>query len=377
MLGKSKNTNSSNTNLKKMKLLTCQLFLLFFLPIQNPLFSQKLKSADSSSKVAFGAYYFDGWRANSNLITKSLVDSFSERKPVWGWVTSTQKIVDAQIIAASGAGLSFFSFCWYYDEKVKLDSINQALSFYNRSTYKNKLKYCLMVANHSGYEITPENWKSVQKEWIANFKSSRYLTVDNKPLLIFFSVGGLVKRFGSVDLVKAAFESFRKAAVNAGLKGVEIAGCVSPFKEEVKIAEQCGFDILTGYNYHGHGLLAKMQKTPIDSMQKADYRCWSLMPALSKLPYIPVTTLNWDPRPWRSPKDNSKIEPYFIGFSTSSVFKSVMGVRTWISHNSAYTPTERIALLYAWNEYGEGAYLTPTKVGINPLIGVKRAIKAK
>jgi hypothetical protein len=368
---------SNTLTVKKMKLLHYKLFLLCLFLIPNPVFSQKLKSGSAVSKVEFGAYYFDGWRANSNLLTKSLVDSFSERQPVWGWVTSTQKIVDAQIIAASDAGLSFFSFCWYYDKNVKIDSINQALSFYRRSTYKNKLKYCLMVANHSGYHITPENWKMVQKEWIANFKSNTYLTVEKKPLLIFFSVGSLVQEFGSAELVKAAFDSFRKAAVDEGLKGVEIAGCVSPFKEEVETAEKCGFDILTGYNYHGHGLLAKMQRTPIDSMQRADKRCWNLMPALSKLPYIPVTTLNWDPRPWNNPKNKNNFEPYFKGFSPSSVYKSIIGAKTWINQNAAYTPSERIALLYAWNEYGEGAYLTPTKSGPNPLTGVKRAIKGK
>ncbi|SEJ16228.1 hypothetical protein SAMN05216327_106412 [Dyadobacter sp. SG02] len=36
--------------------------------------------------------------------------------------------------------------------------------------------------------------------------------------------------------------------------------------------------------------------------------------------------------------------------------------------------TERLALIYAWNENGEGAWLTPGKSGLNPLTGLKAAL---
>src|SRR5438034_1397685 len=70
-----------------------------------------------SMPIQLGAYYFDGWaKAVSGHLTPRLRDSFPDRKPKWGWVTSTPEIVKDQIDLAADAGLSFFSFCWYYPD---------------------------------------------------------------------------------------------------------------------------------------------------------------------------------------------------------------------------------------------------------------------
>jgi hypothetical protein len=45
-----------------------------------------------------------------------------------------------------------------------------------------------------------------------------------------------------------------------------------------------------------------------------------------------------------------------------------------MSQNSGAVTKEPILLIYAWNEYGEGAYLTPTKDGTSYLKGLKKAI---
>lgn len=76
---------------------------------------------------------------------------------------------------------------------------------------------------------------------------------------------------------------------------------------------------------------------------------------------MPVTTLNWDPRPWASSANNYSKAPYFIGFSNASVYNSVLACKKWINTNSKSTVKEKIGLIYVWNEYGEGTYLTPTK----------------
>lgn len=137
-----------------------------------------------------GAYYFDGWKkvAGNTHLTPQLKTNYSDRQPVWGWVTSTQSIMDKQIVAASDAGLSFFSFCWYYRNTSPIDSSNRALYFFNHSPEKEKLKFCLLIANHQGYEYGPNEWSILEAEWIKQFKQKNYLTVDGKPLIIFFFI---------------------------------------------------------------------------------------------------------------------------------------------------------------------------------------------
>ena len=67
------------------------------------------------AQVKVGAYYFDGWTGHYPIhITNALTTTFAGREPKWGWITSSQKIMDEQIGLASDAGLSFFDFCWYF-----------------------------------------------------------------------------------------------------------------------------------------------------------------------------------------------------------------------------------------------------------------------
>jgi hypothetical protein len=328
-----------------------------------------------------GAYYFDGWKklkGNPHL-TSLLINEFSEREPKWGWVTSTQKNVDNQIIAASEAGLSFFSFCWYYNKKYPVDTSNRALSYFNKSKVNAKLEFCLMVANHEGYEIGPAEWPIVCDEWIKQFKSAKYLKVDGKPLIIFFSVGSLAKKFKTTENIKEAFKVLRERAIGQGLAGVTIAACVGNSKKEIRLATESTFDNITGYNYHGYGFLDRQKdvaKVPIAKMQLVEKGLWSTLSNMSELPYIPVSTLNWDPRPWKV-VGSAKVVPYFSGFSSKSVYRSVTNCVEWMNLNVDKTTKEKIAILYAWNEYGEGAYLTPSKTGGNVLIGVKKALSKK
>lgn len=229
-----------------------------------------------------------------------------------------------------------------------------------------------MVANHKPFLIEPQYWNKLVEGWLPLFRNDSYLKVEGKPLLIFFSVPSLIEEFSTPAAVKHAFDSLRLAAKDNGLKGVTIAACVYDNDKSVKEAEACGFDILTGYNYHGYGLEKDHIITPIDTMREADTRVWNGIKNRSNLPYIPVTTLNWDPRPWRD--DTAKV-PHFTGYSLQSVYRSVKSLREWIDTNPQRTSKERIALMYAWNENGEGGWLTPSKLMKDSLLkGIREAL---
>ena len=334
-----------------------------------------------TNSIALGAYYFDGWYPDSKHITKSLTDSFSEREPKWGWITRTQPIMDEQISLAADAGLSFFSFCWYYTKNKPIDSSNKILAYYLNSPNRSQIQYCLLVTNHGGHEIGPDVWPDLVKEWVMQFKTSSYLKVNGKPLLIFFSVGSLVRQFGSIEAVQKALDYLKQAAIQENLAGVSIAACIDPNKKQIQQVEACGVDILTGYSYHSAGINVKnggQQQVPIDSMITVDKRLWDKFPSLSSLPYIPVSTLNYDPRPWANSKNGFSAKPYFVGFSSNSVYQSVKSTRTWILQHRQQTSMEKIGLLYAWNEYGEGAWLTPSKKDHQNLLkGVKDALSIR
>lgn len=337
--------------------------------------------------VQIGAYYFDGWSSagNNELLTAKLTTAFTQRKPITGWINSKPGYMQSQINEAARAGLSFFSFCWYYRnaQSYNAEPLNKSLRFYLNAGNKSRLKFNLMVANHAGFILGPNEWDNVTGIWISLFKDPQYLKVNGKPLITFFSVPTLVQSFGSVQAVNAAMEKFRSKAVAAGLKGVTIAACVPPNKDMITDAENCGFDVFTGYNYHEIGFKPHpelpdtvsfhQRAIPLSNLIRSDTLAWKRIAQLSSRPYIPVSTLNWDPRPWASNKNDYDKAHYYVGYSPATVYASVHELIDWIKANPNKTTQERIGILYAWNEYGEGAWLTPAKKS-NPLAGVRKAI---
>lgn len=339
-----------------------------------------LLHVQAQAEVKLGAYYFDGWHGTYPYhLTPKLKDSFSNREPKWGWLTSSQSIMNKQIEAASKAGISFFSFCWYYPDNAdfKKEPLNNSLKYFINSPVTQKMSFSLMVANHAGFLINKNNWPVVSKEWLSYFSVKNYLKVNNKPLLIFFSIHTLVEGFGSPKAVKAALVSMSSQAEKMGLGGVSFAVCVDGAPGNIALAELCGFDIITGYNYHNIALPNTKLEVPISKLQTAEVQLWESIKKTSKLPYIPVSTLNWDPRPWANSTNNYDKASYYVGFSPNSVKKSISNCVQWMLKNPIGTKAEKIGLIYAWNEYGEGAFLTPTKKGINYLKDIKNATAKK
>ena len=324
--------------------------------------------------IKLGAYYFGGWYEGSAHITDALVNNFPERKPIWGWVTSTPAIVKAEIDSAANAGLYFFSYCWYFNPQDLSDNkgANTALKLYLNAPNKNRLKFCLLIANHSGYYLTPQNWPVLKEHWKKLFKEPTYLTVDGKPLIIFFEYASLITNFGSADAVKKLLSDFREEVKAMGLNGIVIAGCAYPGTTSINAAISCGFDVLTGYNHASSGLSANIT-TPIENMYNAEYITIYNKFKEATIPYIPVGTLNWDKRPWSTTPEQEK---RFTGFSGTSAYNTVNNMKKWILANSANTTKEKLGILYAWNEYGEGGWLSPSAVLKDSLLqGVAKALK--
>lgn len=314
--------------------------------------------------LKLGAYYFDGWTGKSEFhLTKNLVDSFPDRKPVWGWKTSTPEIMSKQIDVAAQYGISFFSFCWYFrrdkaSSRVDMDVKNNALNLFIKSPNKDKLSFNILVANHKGYIFQEEDWDDLCRYWCELFKQTNYLKVNNKPLITFFSIPFLFQTFKTKDNVIEALNKLRTVAQQEGLEGVTIAANVTS-AQAIKTADACGFDILTGYNSHNYeSEEASGRVMSIDSMRSKETGVWERIARASNTPIIPNITLNWDPR--SVPKADVSKSLRYSGYSGASVTQSIIACRRWMAKNQKHLAPENVAILYAWNEYGEGSWLTPS-----------------
>ncbi len=230
---------------------------------------------------------------------------------------------------------------------------NNALGLYLKAPNCQRLKFCLLVANHAGFRIGPKDWDACCKKWIDLFRQPSHLQLDGQPLLIFFSTDELQKAFGGMVGVRKAFDSLRARAKKAGLPGVAIAACTGPGGHLADLARS-GYTLLTGYNYNG-GWLNGGGSQPFKKLIGDNEQIFDQFAKQTPLPYVPVITAGWDRRPWEQGQmPPEKMSVWYPDRTPKLVEEFVrVGVRWLDKHPDKATP-QRLLLIYAWNENGEG-----------------------
>jgi len=328
-------------------------------------------------RATVGAYYFDGWSGKTDEIhmTKLLATKYADRKPLWGWRDDTVEIMRQQIDYCADHGIAFWAFDWYYPEgKDKTTPLNNALGLYLKAPNCQRMKFCLLVANHAGFRIGPKDWDACCQRWIELFRQPTHLQLDEQPLLIFFSPEELHRAFGGVEGVRQALETLRTKAKQAGLAGVAVAACTGPGGHLADLGRS-GYTLLTGYNYN-LGWLSGSGSQPFRKLIDGSQRIFDQFAEKTPLPYVPVITAGWDRRPWEEDKfPPGKRSVWYPDRTPKQVEEFVrLGVR-WLDKHPDKTTAQRLLLIYAWNENGEGGYLTPTAAdGTEYLKAVQRAI---
>lgn len=316
-------------------------------------------------RAQVGAYYFDGWagkhrdagdtnqpwaRHAPSHLSKRMLDEFPGREPVWGWRDDTAAIMERQIDLAADHGLGFWAFCWYFNPDaaaVASDSKHTGLALFTAAPNNQRMKFCLLVANHDNYRLqNAANWRKAAQMWLPYLRHPSHLTVGGLPLVIIFN---------AQDSDRQGFEFAQAVAREAGLPGIAFAAC-SPNPPAV------GFSLTTRYNV-GIGWEAGYEQRRYADLIQTVKGSWKGTP---ELPHIPCLLAGWDKRPWEKPATGNKADDaklcWFFPDRTPELFaRHVADAIDWLDAHPEQATKERILLAYAWNEYGEGGYLAPTK----------------
>lgn len=331
--------------------------------------------ASAQPRIKLGAYYFAGWAGKTayddgsasnawarNMpthYTKKLATEFAGRTPVWGWRDDTRELMERQIDLAADNGVAYFSFCWYWhDNKKPLNAQGIAddpkhlpMKLFMEAKNNSRMEFSLLIANHGGFEIVGlDAWKQAADFWIANyFKHPRYLRMDGKPVVVIFSPKGAEK---------AGLEYLQEAAKKAGFPGVVVAGCGSGKAEE-------GYSVRTHYNVTPSGSWAShaSERHAYKEIVEADAAAWQAVPGQA---FIPVATQGWDRRPWEAPNGegfgNGVPVSWYFDKATPEEFGGLLErLAAWMEANPTAVTKDRLAIIYAWNEIGEGGWLVPCK----------------
>lgn len=355
------------------------------------------RGRNGANTMKLGAYYYDGWYKVRGNWTPRLMNEFAEREPSWGWLGNTVENMELQVDLAADGGLSFFAFDWYYPEDGGEErENNKCIDRYLASKNADRLEFCLLVANHQGALIYRDKWEDAVRRFIPFLKSEHALKVNGIPAIIFFSTNELVRCLGSIEETNKCLEYFREECRKEGLPGVFVIGCAGPqrsadgaasiVKEQIwrdrgAQLKEIGLDGVSGYNYH-RGSINREDGTkeyllPFEDLAKDHEISWEGFVKFGELPYMPCLTGGWDDRPNEKPLINpEKRSCYSPDITPTTLYNHVKAAGEFIGANKEKI-TEDYAIIYAWNENGEGGFVCPTMGGYRDklLLACKKAVE--
>ncbi|MDD2797148.1 MAG: glycoside hydrolase family 99-like domain-containing protein [Bacteroidales bacterium] len=343
-----------------------------------------LKAIGSNATPAkVGAWYFGGWSfpADANgytyHISPTLVSTFSEREPLWGWREDPKGVMAQQIDFAANSGLSYWGFCWYDTALVSnpklMDNLNNALNSFLVSPNRNRLEFCLL----SCFPVSRATWGKLCDRTIQYFLQPNYLRVNGKPVMVFFNSDDVITGLGGIDSTVVYLNRYRQKARDLGLGEILIGARTKPRIYEPTYQNkyaQCGFDFLTTYQNANEGRVTA-GANDYANLIAGDQYSWNGISSYTTLPYIPTVGAGYDMRPWATDHPTQPASDFwYTGLTPDRIGTHFRQGVDWVKNNPSKT-LGNLLVSYAWNENGEGGWLNPTKAeGTARLDAVSRAI---
>lgn len=323
--------------------------------------------ASAATDIDVGVYYFPGWHSRSDYWNdlKGLPGSRSpgvpwpNRTPLLGYYPEEETwVAEKHIEWAAQYGIGFFAheFFWRNGRPVYEHALKAHVSARN----KKDVRFCLFWANEGGSPPALQDFDAMVDYWLANYvPDETYYSVYGMPLVFVFDPDTLTRNAQKLGITtKDLLARANDAAREKGYKGFFFVALLSFYEPsdsvEAKYLGQ-GYSGYSAYNYVA--AKDKAQYADYDSMVDTQidfYR--SAAKTKRQLLYMPSASPGYDGRPW------ARVRPkiYVRKNPTPAKFKKVLvAARDLLS--SAPKGTPRIVTIGAWNEFGEGSYIEPTK----------------
>lgn len=337
--------------------------------------SMILFCAFAEAKTMVGVYYFPGWyRTGAESWTK-VNGQFKD----WSeWRGAVMKAAYPRALAGfsddsdptlwdyynrwmTSSGIDFIAFDWYYNDRQEYlsDSLDKG---YLASNPSSNLKFCLHWCNHGGsWWRTPLNQSEARLTEMIDvvsekyFRHPNYLHIDGKPVFMIYEHDTL-SGFGDV---KSNLAAMRKRAQDRGLAGLYIVGVYSGSdRSQIDIRKKCGYDAFCAYTYAWmRGPKVTWDSPTYDYADVTDNIVSNLHPYLARvakaegITYWPSCFSGWDDRP-RAGLDNAIVLQGNTPDQFGKMFQSAL---------RHVDPKRPIVIVEAWNEWGEGACIEPSK----------------
>lgn len=251
-------------------------------------------------------------------------------------------------------GVSFFAFDFYTQAGSQM--LQAALDEgFLKSRFIGEFKFCLNWCNHA----PSPTMTALELEQFGDLVIRKYLThpsylrIDNKPVVFLLSGHSFVRNLGA-EGAKAEFDRFEQRCREAGLEGVYLVFCEGEINSEqdIKDSVTAGADAFCRYNYPYAGTNINGPGThavfPYSQLVDEGEKVWQHWKNVTGGAFWPTVMPGWDRRPWTKHNDvrYENNTPELFGES--------------LRRSRKYVNDQKIVMIEAWNEWGEGSVLEPS-----------------
>lgn len=326
-------------------------------------------------KPYVGVNYFSGWwRETPNKWQDSQIpgrdwrQDYVNRIPLNGCYDD-QATMDRDILTASQYGIDYFQMLYYpvdsldtFCDEPHRQHLNNGIRHFCNSPYNHKLRFVVEYCNHPPFAILDASaWLRTCHTFAEWFSHPSYFTIDGRAL---FKIHGfhffLEQCGGDRNVMAQRIETLK--AVTREVAGKELTVCAGIVGADITAELKEYLDILDFFSvYMDMPLLEPLEQDYAYELLK-DYaiscaqKCAEL--GIAMQPYYPS---GWNPRPWHDPRpsfrlpDREQIRQGVTQLRQLIQNESLLGIHSGGRCYDAFT-------IYAWNEYGEGGYLSPTLI---------------
>ncbi len=304
----------------------------------------------AKSDIQVGAFYFPGWASEERWYCMAANPAVLH--PQMGYYREgSPEVADWQIKQALEHGVSFFSFDYYSNNGSQW--LETALDEgFLKSKHIKQFKFCLNWCNEiSDADELEQLGDIIIKKYLTH---PSYLKVDGKPVLMILGGSSFAQSLG-VEQARQKFDALEQRCKQAGLKGLYLMfgdGAVVS-GEVVKNGFASGADGYFLYNYPYAGVPGaspgKHDEVSYEHLvQQADglMKHWQ---GITDGRFWPTVMAGWDRRPWTKQDDLRR-----TGTTPELFAKSLKALKPMVNE-------QRILLIEAWNEWGEGSILEPSR----------------
>lgn len=305
------------------------------------------------SDMTVGCYYFPGWCKVDRWYCIAASDT--AQHPLLGYYREGDPdAADWHIKWALEHGISFFAFDYYTSGGSQM--LEAALDDgFLKAKFIDRFKFCLNWCNHAdGSTMTADEMERFGDIVIKKYLTHpSYMRINGKPLVILLAGHEFDKNMG-IDGAKKAFDLFQQRCKDAGLPGVYLVFCEGAImgKPDMTDSFTAGADLFCRYNYPYAGSKCggpgKHEELSYAHLVEQGVNDWTFWRDATDGKFWPTVMPGWDRRPWT--KDTDLVR---TGSTPELFAESLRKARDYVN-------ADKVVMLEAWNEWGEGSTLEPS-----------------